>query len=404
MKLLFVLGVVIASASACSDTSIYCQYISTSQCNNAIMKTKCPSRCGTCGTNGGGGGDGSCSDASSHCPIFTGKCSNPIVKAKCKKMCNSCGGTSGGSGGGSSCVDSRPDICLYLKQKCNQQIVKTKCKKTCNACNSGGSGGSIPPTPSGGGGGLPKDFKCGVSKIAQSRVINGKDAKAGAWPWQIAMVTTKGQFFCGGSLVNAKWIVTASHCIDKQQASSIKIVLGALDFRKLQGTEQIRGIRRMIMHPSYGRLNNDIALIELDSPAMFTDTVQPVCLPAAGEAPSIGSKCYLTGWGKVKHPGGSHPILQQVALSVQEKSKCNSQNGKYVGITDQMLCAANPGTKQMGCHGDSGGPFVCQQSDSSWKLQGAVSWGSPTCDADDAWTVFARVAEFRGWIDGYINN
>lgn len=67
-----------------------------------------------------------------------------------------------------------------------------------------------------------------------------------------------------------------------------------------------------------------------------------------------------------------------------------------------MLCAANTDVthrSESGCHGDSGGPFVCQQQNGRWELHGAVSWGSRDCDSRDRFSVFARVAEFRDWID-----
>ena len=65
-----------------------------------------------------------------------------------------------------------------------------------------------------------------------------------------------------------------------------------------------------------------------------------------------------------------------------------------------MLCAGVKGTRASGCHGDSGGPFVCKDPwTKRFVLQGAVSWGSPTCNAYDRYTVFARVAKFREWID-----
>ena len=75
--------------------------------------------------------------------------------------------------------------------------------------------------------------------------------------------------------------------------------------------------------------------------------------------------------------------------------QCSSQ------ITDQMVCAGHGGTTRVsGCHGDSGGPFVCQTgANGSWELHGAVSWGSGRCDAKVGYTVFARVAQFRSWID-----
>lgn len=68
-----------------------------------------------------------------------------------------------------------------------------------------------------------------------------------------------------------------------------------------------------------------------------------------------------------------------------------------------MLCAGRRDSLVGGCHGDSGGPYVCQKSDKRWVLQGAMSWGSPTCDAHERYTVFARIAELRNWIDLVMN-
>ena len=67
-----------------------------------------------------------------------------------------------------------------------------------------------------------------------------------------------------------------------------------------------------------------------------------------------------------------------------------------------MLCAGKPGSILSGCHGDSGGPYVCQNDVGLWVLEGAVSWGSSHCDARSVYSVFARVAKFRAWIDKYI--
>ena len=73
----------------------------------------------------------------------------------------------------------------------------------------------------------------------------------------------------------------------------------------------------------------------------------------------------------------------------------------FFQITDNMVCAGHGGaTSVSGCHGDSGGPFVCRTgANGNWELHGAVSWGSGRCDATQGYTVFARVAKFRSWID-----
>lgn len=65
-----------------------------------------------------------------------------------------------------------------------------------------------------------------------------------------------------------------------------------------------------------------------------------------------------------------------------------------------MLCAGHgPNNPTGGCHGDSGGPLVCQRGDGRWQIHGAVSWGDSSCDTTQAYTVFARVTNFREWID-----
>lgn len=44
------------------------------------------------------------------------------------------------------------------------------------------------------------------------RIVGGKESEQGSWPWQAA-VFINGKHYCGGVLVNKKWIVTAGHCV-----------------------------------------------------------------------------------------------------------------------------------------------------------------------------------------------
>jgi len=235
-------------------------------------------------------------------------------------------------------------------------------------------------------------------------VIGGDDAKPGAWPWQVGLHTSRGGFFCGGTLITPEWVVTAAHCISTLNPSNYVLRLGDHNRYRNEGTEQNIGASRVIKHPSYDsrRINNDIALIKLSRAAKINDRVSPACLPEANYIVPPGTTCYITGWGKIRHPGSSHHTLQQAKISPVSESDCKRKNG--YGITRQMLCAGVPGTRLGGCHGDSGGPFVCKDSDGFWVLQGAVSWGSTDCNAQRMFTVFARVAVFREWINQYVKS
>lgn len=234
----------------------------------------------------------------------------------------------------------------------------------------------------------------------------GQDAKPGAWPWQIAL-ERRNNFICGESLISATWIITAAHCVaGSGNPADYKVVVGDHNQNANEGTEETVGAKRIISYPEYnrpGRLNNDIALVELAAPVKLSARVNPVCLPSSDSDVPTGSKCYITGWGKIKHPGSSHPILQQAMMPPIDPAKCRQriQASGVVSITltPQMLCAGVDKTILSGCHGDSGGPFVCLNTDGkTYTLHGAVSWGSSSCNAKQLFTVFARVTQYRAWI------
>jgi len=52
------------------------------------------------------------------------------------------------------------------------------------------------------------------------------------------------------------------------------------------------------MHEKYSvptLYNNDIALVTLDRPALFTPFIQPACLPSIQEDVQVNRTCYVSG-------------------------------------------------------------------------------------------------------------
>ena len=56
--------------------------------------------------------------------------------------------------------------------------------------------------------------ECGVKKTV--RVVGGQNTEINEYPW-MALMRLKHQsqagFFCGGTLINSRWVLTAQHCI-----------------------------------------------------------------------------------------------------------------------------------------------------------------------------------------------
>lgn len=53
--------------------------------------------------------------------------------------------------------------------------------------------------------------------------MGGTVAPVNSWPWQVMVTDANGNQFCGGSLVDRYWVVTASHCMVGVTPSDVKI-------------------------------------------------------------------------------------------------------------------------------------------------------------------------------------
>jgi len=265
--------------------------------------------------------------------------------------------------------------------------MKYWCPYTCGFCGTPVT--QFPPVTSNPGG----NDQCGISPVQQSRVVNGFTSKEGAWPW-IASLQMRGRHFCGGTLITPTWVLTAAHCVERQAGMSIK--MGAHNHGNREASAQNIAIKRIIRHPGYSRntLKADFALIELQKPATLNARVRLACLPKSAQYPKPGSTCYIQGWGSTRHPGGVATILQQAKMPIVDSSKCKHQR--------EVVCAGfGTTTDPNACRGDSGGPFVCRQSDGSWVLEGVASYVVEYCKY---YTGFSPVNQYLPWIRSYIGN
>ena len=46
-------------------------------------------------------------------------------------------------------------------------------------------------------------------------IVGGTEAARNRWPWQVSLQTSQGHHFCGGSLINDQWLLTAAHCLTR---------------------------------------------------------------------------------------------------------------------------------------------------------------------------------------------
>uniref|UniRef100_A0A672FHM1 chymotrypsin n=1 Tax=Salarias fasciatus TaxID=181472 RepID=A0A672FHM1_SALFA len=168
-------------------------------------------------------------------------------------------------------------------------------------------------------------------------------APEGNWPWQVSL-NRFGVQFCGGSLINEEWVLSAAHCFQGLTTARLTAHLGRQSRSGPNPNEQSRSVSQIVSHPNYSSVSqdNDIALLRLSSPATFTSSIVPVCLAAPGSAAHTGVNAWVTGWGLTSENGGSHAPRLTPAMEVEVPVVGNRQCNCILGvgrITDNMLCA-----------------------------------------------------------------
>ncbi|CAH1722070.1 suppressor of tumorigenicity 14 protein homolog [Aphis gossypii] len=234
------------------------------------------------------------------------------------------------------------------------------------------------------------------------RIIGSDEADVGEHTWQVA-IALDGVFFCGGALIADRYVITAAHCVMTRDTpmDNLMVHLGDYDLTAENETEhQARKVSRVMFHSHFHPflLANDIALLQLERPAVASDTVRPVCLPSTDGESYVGQKGTVVGWGITAFPAGDpSPTLQKLSVEVLSNFQCSRVIDDHVGLG--MLCAAAP-SLQGTCFGDSGGPLTVERDTGRNVLIGLVSYGVTGCAIKPAFPdLYTRISEYTKWID-----
>lgn len=228
----------------------------------------------------------------------------------------------------------------------------------------------------------------------ERRIVGGEPADIRKHPWQVALNVklSDGTYLCGGSIIAAKWILTAAHCFERTTpAGDIRVKSNVTNYR----TDGIWGdVESVYIHKGYNAKTheNDIALIKLRSAVPG----RVIALAPAKLAIPANEPLEVTGWGVTSEEGEFATLLRKASVPYTDLAVCNELASYNGAIKPAMLCA---GVKDGGvdsCQGDSGGPLVWRAA-SGPMLVGVVSWGEG-CARKLKYGVYTRVSAYRTWI------
>ncbi len=234
---------------------------------------------------------------------------------------------------------------------------------------------------------------------AAGKIVGGTDVTIAQFPYQVAVMDSSFFQFCGGTIVNASWIVTANHCVEGMTASRLRIGAGSSKLSTVRTSGQIRSVSQIIRFAGYTspERGKDVALLKLSTPLDLSgpnaQAIGVVTAAEAATATATGTAVVVSGWGTTASGSNSSPDnLRATTVNVISQSTLTSQYGST--ITSDQLGAAAPGKDS--CQGDSGGPLVVTVGGVK-KLAGVVSWGNGCADSRFA-GIYARASSFESWI------
>ncbi|XP_050421339.1 proclotting enzyme-like isoform X2 [Adelges cooleyi] len=254
---------------------------------------------------------------------------------------------------------------------------------------------------------------CGRPEVPKFRVVGGDEALPGRWPWMAAIFLhgpRRTEFWCGGSLIGPRHILTAAHCTrdNRQQpfnARQFTVRLGDVDLRRDDepSSPETYYVVEVKGHKKFSRVGfyNDIAVLVLDRPVKRSKYIIPLCLPpkSAKSDLFVGQSPTVVGWGTTYYGGKESTVQRQADLPVWNNNDCDRTY--FQPINEDFICAGLKEGGKDACQGDSGGPLMLKK-DGRWIQIGIVSFGNK-CGEPGYPGVYTRVTRYLDWINDNIH-
>jgi secreted trypsin-like serine protease len=172
------------------------------------------------------------------------------------------------------------------------------------------------------------DEKVGLDQ----RIIGGKPVPIKENPWQVGILSARVPSnlvaqFCGGSIISARWVLTAAHCVDNGTQPKQIQILTRTDSLEKGGTRV--NVTAIHVHNNWtGRPHEhdfDIAVIEATADLIGTGVVGTAIAGDTSSAEHPTSVMVrVTGWGRSSSSSNAGTkTLQGIEVPYVTRATCN---------------------------------------------------------------------------------
>lgn len=248
---------------------------------------------------------------------------------------------------------------------------------------------------------------CTSAWAGTPRIVGGDDVTtAPSWMGALQYRATNGSYsqFCGATLIDDEWVLTAAHCVEWVELDRMSLLLGQAN---LSGSSEGIKIDQLILYPGWlpnwelsssdgsraiSQFAGDLALLHLKQPQSAT----PITLATPSQLSSLGyyQDIRAIGWGATDRNGNYYPDqLQGIDLPYLGKDATS-------GLASHIFAGGEDGENI--CFGDSGGPlYLSGTPDVQYGIDSFVTslnTTAITCGDSGGVAGFTSVADYRDWI------
>jgi secreted trypsin-like serine protease len=270
------------------------------------------------------------------------------------------------------------------------------------------AGASAAPRPRG---------DAGSSRVTNPRatasVIGGHDTTVETYPSLVYIegVQATAGYACTGTVVAPRVVLTAGHCVEDIESSSIVepqligVVSGVSNLERITKAN-VTQVIQTLAYPGFNptELNGDAGLLILATPVAAT----PIKLAGKAEPGLLraGRNLKIAGWG-IDEFDTEHAPSQLHAATVPIDKASNCRQGTilfdpFYEPSGQFCTLDTQNHQVIFCHGDSGGPAIATTSGGTPVEVGIISLNDGICNPSSP-AVYTRADQISTWVQRWID-
>lgn len=242
------------------------------------------------------------------------------------------------------------------------------------------------------------------------RIGGGENAGIKYFPTTAVVVAYVSFFWnykCGGTIIDARWVISAAHCLHYSDGTKID----KSDIQVGVGKEYVFLVAFTILSSSYKKVTDyyihsnyvwnqgylskyDMVMLRLDEKLVFSDEIKAAKLHVNNDASLDDLELEICGFGSQYEGGWYTNQLQYALMVVVDENECTRIIGydNYNYMTS--ICLKSREGNAFPCDGDSGDGLTINEN--GVRTLVAVFSGGPCHGVNP--TVAARVSSSRDWI------